>query len=168
MKNKHYLIDRSLHWFAAFLILFILMNMGTQIHNIDYRIKGQALHRQDAIETHALMALGVFGLILARLGWEKLFVNRLPRQPMRSTFHLGLVKSVHACFYLILSGLVITGLGMAINAEVVIQLFGVQLSDAISSDGRFYAKMLDIHLMLIDTLWWLIGLHFLGVLYARK
>ncbi|AOT08638.1 cytochrome b [Pseudoalteromonas luteoviolacea] len=168
MGNKHYLVDRSLHWFAAFLILFILMNMGAQIHNIDYRIKGQDLHRQDAIETHALMALGLFSLVLARFGWEKLFANRLPRQLMQNELHKKLVKTVHLCFYLILMGLVITGLGMAVNAEVDIHLFGVQLSDVASSNGRFYAKMLDVHLILIDTLWWLIGLHFIGVLYARK
>ncbi|MCG7549927.1 cytochrome b/b6 domain-containing protein [Pseudoalteromonas sp. Of7M-16] len=168
MDNKYYIVDRTLHWFAAFLILFILMNMSAQIHTIDYQIKGQELHRQESIQTHALMALGVFTLVLTRLIWEKLFSGKLTRQPIQSRAHAILVKIVHGGFYLILSGLVVTGVGMAINAEVVIYLFGLQFSDAVSRDGHFYASMLDIHLMLIDTLWWVIAAHFVGVLYARR
>ncbi|KZN55816.1 hypothetical protein [Pseudoalteromonas luteoviolacea] len=55
MATQHYIVDRSLHWLAACLILFILMKMSAQIHTINYQIKGQVLHRQDAIQTHALM-----------------------------------------------------------------------------------------------------------------
>ncbi|OCQ22798.1 hypothetical protein A7985_02240 [Pseudoalteromonas luteoviolacea] len=168
MANKHYIVDRSLHWFAAFLILFILMNMGAQIHTINYQIKGQILHRQDAIQTHALMAMGVFTLIILRFIWEKLFIAKLKRQPIQGECHKWFVQTIHACFYLILTGLVLTGLGMAVNADVVIHLFGVQVSDVAESDGRFYAKMLAIHLQLITLLWWLIMLHFAGVIYARR
>ncbi|KZN67461.1 cytochrome b/b6 domain-containing protein [Pseudoalteromonas luteoviolacea] len=168
MANKYYVVDRSLHWFAACLILFILMNMSAQIHTINYQIKGQILHRQDAIQTHALMALGVFVLILARFVWEKGFIAKLSRQPLHGKRHQFFVQCVHACFYLVLSGLVMTGLGMAVNAEVAIQLFGVQLSDVVNSDGQLYSKLLDVHLQLISILWWLIAFHFAGAIYARR
>ncbi|KZN44070.1 hypothetical protein N474_23380 [Pseudoalteromonas luteoviolacea CPMOR-2] len=168
MANKQYIVDRSLHWIAAFLILFILMNMGAQIHTVNYQIKGQILHRQEAIQLHALMAIGVFALVILRFIWERRFATHLKRQSPQGKLHARFVQTVHACFYLILSGLGITGLGMAFNAEVSIHLFGVQLSDVVNSDGRFYGQMLDIHLELITTLWWLIMLHFAGVIYARR
>ncbi|KZN55817.1 hypothetical protein [Pseudoalteromonas luteoviolacea] len=57
---------------------------------------------------------------------------------------------------------------MVVNAEVAIQLFGVQLSDIVNNDGRFYSKLLDVYLQLIFILWCLIAFHFAGVFYARR
>ncbi|QBG37158.1 hypothetical protein [Litorilituus sediminis] len=66
LDKTSYVIDRVLHWSASSLILGMLLIMGTQIHNIDYRIKGTIEHKQDAIEVHFIMAVLVFVLLLAR------------------------------------------------------------------------------------------------------
>ncbi len=55
MKSTSYIVDRVLHWLSAFLLLFMLMNLSTQLHNVNWEIKGQLEHRQDAVEMHAVL-----------------------------------------------------------------------------------------------------------------
>jgi cytochrome b561 len=57
MKSKSYIIDRALHWISALLLLFMLMNLSTQLHNVDWDIKGQLEHRQDAVEAHPIIGM---------------------------------------------------------------------------------------------------------------
>jgi len=58
-EKRSYVIDRVLHWSSSALILFMLLMMGSQVHNTDYRIKGAIEHKQDAIEVHFIMG-GVY------------------------------------------------------------------------------------------------------------
>ncbi len=56
--RQTYIVDRILHWASSITILFLLLDMGTRIHNVDYRIKGAIQHKQDAIEAHMTIARG--------------------------------------------------------------------------------------------------------------
>ncbi|WP_203219222.1 hypothetical protein [Pseudoalteromonas sp. S16_S37] len=40
MLSKTYLMDRGLHWVSALLLLYMLMVLSSQIHYVDWQIKG--------------------------------------------------------------------------------------------------------------------------------
>jgi cytochrome b561 len=63
---KSYIIDKALHWISALLLFLMLMNLSSQLHNVDWDIKGQLEHRQDAVEMHAV--IGIL-LVLFTLAW---------------------------------------------------------------------------------------------------
>lgn len=54
--------DRTLHWISAILLPLMLLNLSSQLHNLDWDIRGQVDHRQDIVEMYA--ALGVDLLVL--------------------------------------------------------------------------------------------------------
>ena len=62
--KKSFIIDRVLHWISALTIIFLLFDMGTGIHNIDYRIKGAVQHKQDAIELHVTAAIVLLATLI--------------------------------------------------------------------------------------------------------
>lgn len=57
MQSKSYIVETALHWVSALLLLFMLLNLSSQLHNVDWDIKGQLEHRQDAVELQAFLAL---------------------------------------------------------------------------------------------------------------
>ncbi len=57
MLTKSYLTDRLIHWISAILLVFMIMNISTQLHNINWDIEGQLLHRRDAVDQYS----GVLG-----------------------------------------------------------------------------------------------------------
>uniref|UniRef100_A0A486XVB0 Cytochrome b561 bacterial/Ni-hydrogenase domain-containing protein n=1 Tax=Rheinheimera sp. BAL341 TaxID=1708203 RepID=A0A486XVB0_9GAMM len=67
MKSKSYIVDRALHWISALLLLFMLLNLSSQLHNVDWDIKGQLEHRQDAVELHAVLGITLLLFTIARL-----------------------------------------------------------------------------------------------------
>jgi cytochrome b561 len=64
--------------------------------------------------------------------------------------------------------LVVSGINMAISGNREITILGVQLNNGLASSEASYASWYDMHHFLINSVWWLIGLHFVGIMYAKK
>lgn len=167
-KPTSYIVDRVLHWASAFLVMFMYMNMGTMIHNVNYELKGQLEHRQDAIESHAIQGVILVTLLVFRLFWSWRHKGQLVRSPMKSTAHKWFVNIAHIALYIVLLALPLTGLIMTINSDIPLSILGFNFPvEAVQQLGA-YTSALDIHLWLISTLGWIIGLHFVGALYAKR
>ena len=166
--NKLNIIDRTLHWISALLLLFMLMNLSSQLHNVDWDIKGQLLHRQEAVQLHATVGLILLAITLTRIGFGRLFEQRLTRTPARSQRHRWLVKSTHLALYLTIGTLVLTGLLMLGNYDIDLYLLGQALPGSKERYYQNFASLQSLHHSAQTCLWWLIALHFIGALYARK
>jgi len=94
-----YITDRVLHWCSASAIIFLLLDMGTRIHNIDYRIKGATQHKQDAIELHIGIALLLLIVLLARIVWYQFYLHRDYKVKFENTQHNYLIRFVHYSLY---------------------------------------------------------------------
>lgn len=166
--SKTYAIDRGLHWVAALLLLFMPMNLSTQLHNVDWDIKGQLIHRQDAVELHATVGVLLVLITLARIAFPALVRIPLPRVVPKSTKHAGFIKVTHLALYLCILGLFATGIAMVNNYEIPLTIYGIALPP---DRQNFYAVFPDIHavhMMLTDSIWWLIAIHFVGIMYAKR
>lgn len=166
--SQPYVVDRALHWLSALAILFMLLNMRAQMHTVDYQVKGQIEHRVDAIEIHASAGVILLVLLLCRFVWFHLNKDQIPRQLVTKTNHQRFIKVTHFLLYLAVAALAVTGFLMANNSDLILSIFGVQLSTGGEQHGQFYGKVRDIHLWLINAFWWLIGIHVIGAMAARK
>ncbi|WP_462163889.1 cytochrome b/b6 domain-containing protein [Pseudoalteromonas xiamenensis] len=166
--NKSYLVDRLLHWAGAFLVIIMMLNMNAQIHITDYRLKGQILHRQDAVSNHALLAMIVLTLVLSRLAFNYFFPNSKVRKPIENPTHARFIAAVRIGLVLTLFGLVTTGFLMAANIDIPFNLFGIHFSEGGEKNLSSYSDIQSLHHTFMMTLWWLIGIHVIGALYANK
>ena len=166
--SKPYVIDRVLHWVSSFLILFMLLNMSAQIHTVNYQLQGQLEHRQSAIETHAFTGLLLLTLLIIRIGWYVRFKAQIPRQEISKKKHRTAIKTIHALLYLTVLTLAASGLAMATNSDIPLEILGFILSDGGTQHVQQYALVREVHLSSITLFWWLIGLHFAGAIYARR
>ncbi|WP_370240229.1 cytochrome b/b6 domain-containing protein [Marisediminitalea sp.] len=168
MLNKSYITDRLIHWISAILLVFMLMNLSTQLHNINWDIKGQLLHRQDAVEAHAEVGLLLIALTILRLLFTWLNKAKLKRMAPRSKKHALMIKGTHIALYVCLIGLAITGLAMINHYEIPLTVLGVELPPEIVAFYDFFPKVHQIHMLLKQAIWWLLGIHILGVVMARR
>lgn len=166
--SKAYFFDRVMHWIGALLLLFMLMNLSTQLHNVDWQIKGQVEHRQDAVETHALIGIILLTVTLLRVVYPFLLNKPLPRVQPRSKAHEWFVKSTHLALYAGIAGLVVTGLAMIDNYEIPISLFGFEFQGTKDEFYQVFPPLHAIHMLLKQAIWWLVAVHFVGILYAKR
>lgn len=163
-----YIIDRILHWVSAFTILFLLFDMGTRIHNVDYRIKGEIEHKQDAIELHVSIAFLLLLTIFCRIIWRKFFLDEKFQTRYKSRKHRWLVNSVHVAMYSTIFLMMISGLFMINNYEHPIELFNlIELSKGYTEKFT-YLSANNWHLNLESILYSLIFLHFIGAIYHNR
>ncbi len=168
MKSKSYIIDRALHWSAALLLLFMLMNLSTQLHNVNWDIKGQLEHRQAAVQTHAVIGLILLALTFTRIIFVKFTGTALPRVVPKSPRHALFIKFTHFSMYLCIGLLALTGMVMINNYEIPLHVWGIELSPSPATFFETFPQFHDVHMLLKQAIWWLIGIHFVGILYAKK
>jgi cytochrome b561 len=168
MKSKAHLIDRVLHWVAALLLLFMLLNLSTMLHTVDWDIQGQLEHRQSAVEMHALVGIILAIFTVARIAFPFTSKAEIPRIQPRSNKHKIFVKVTHIALYLCIGLLVITGLLMIMNYEIPITLLGVTYEGSKDNFYNIFPKIHEIHIFLQNAIWWLIAIHFIGIMYAKK
>ena len=168
MKSTPYIIDRALHWIAALLLLFMLMNLSTQLHNVDWDIKGQLLHRQDAVEVHALMGITLLVVTFLRVIFPYLTKTRLPRVIPKSAKHAAFIKITHIAMYICIVMLVVTGVLMINNYEIPLTMLGVELPPDRDAFYAVFPQIHQVHMLLKQSIWWLIGIHFIGIMYAKR
>lgn len=166
--TKAYIVDRALHWISSLLILFMLLNMGSQIHLLDYRVKGQIEHRQDAIEMHALVGAILLLVLVSRMVWAALFKAQIPRNLIQNKLHSRFISVIQFLLYAVVFALAVSGVMMAGESELSLHLLGLELSSPDHKNIKQYSQLLEIHLFFISVFWWLIGLHVAGAMYAKR
>ncbi len=166
--KKSYAIDRVLHWACSILILFMLLVMGSQIHNTDYRIKGAIEHKQDAIEVHFIMGALVLLLLLSRVVWSKFFLPESRKATFNSLMHKNIVNLVHFSMYLVLFSLMVSGFLMVTNYEHPLSILNI-ISFSLGETKLFiFNQANQVHLYLESAIYYLIAFHFAGALYSRR
>ncbi len=168
MKSKAYIVDRTLHWISAFLLLFMLMNLSGQLHNVNWDIKGQLTHRQEAVEIHALIGVILVGLTIARLIFYYLCKTSIQRITPESEKHALFIQTTHITMYLCIFLLAATGIALVNNYEIPLSVFGIDISPDKENFYKVFPKLHDIHIFLKQAIWWLIAIHFFGIMYAKK
>ena len=168
MVSKSYIVDRGLHWIAALLLLLMLTNLSSQLHNMDWEIKGQLLHRQEAVESHVLMGVTLFLITLLRIVYPYLIKTKLPRVQPKSKNHEWFIKVTHLALYLCIGLLVVTGSLMLSKYEVPLSIMGVDIPPDKEAFYGTYPQIYKWHMLLKQSIWWLIGIHFVGIMYAKK
>ena len=166
--QKSYLVDRGLHWLSALLLILMLLNLSAELHTVDWDIKGQLLHRQEAVEKHAMMGIALFVILLGRIAWTFAFKSTLPRIIPKSTRHQWLIKITHASLYLTLALLVITGILMLNNYDLSTHVYAFELQGDKQKHIERFPAIHQIHMLARDGIWWMIAIHFFGILAARR
>ena len=168
MNTKEYIVDRVLHWISALLLLFMLLNMASVIHTVDYKIKGQVEHRQDAIELHGTVGAFLIMCLIARFIWFRLYASTIPRTRMNTKRQELFVKVVHFFMFFLPLLLVASGLAMALNSNIPLSILGFDISANLEGYRELFHVAHNAHLNLITAIWWLIGIHFIGILISKK
>ena len=163
-----YIIDRVLHWISSLLILFLLIDMGTRIHNVDYRIKGAIQHKQDAIELHVIIALLLAITLIIRIIWYQFYLHQTHKVNFNSTFHKWLVRSIHSAMYLTILILMCSGFMMLTNYEHPLTFFDLLSFSIEGFDNTLFLDSNNWHLYFKSALYGLIFFHIIGAIYQRR
>lgn len=168
MKSKTYIVDRALHWISALLLLFMLMNLSTQLHHVNWDIKGQVTHRQEAVELHAVIGIILVLLTIARLIFPYLTKTKIERVQPESKKHSVFIKVTHVSLYLCIFLLATTGLALINNYQIPLTVFGIELAPDKEAFYQVFPDIHEIHMFLKQFIWWLIAIHFIGIIYAKR
>lgn len=166
--NKLYLTDRILHWLSAVLLLMMLLNLSAELHTVNWTIKGQTEHRQDAVQKHGSIGLILFVVVLVRLIWGYIYREQIPRLPPKSLRHKRITQAIHGLLYTTIFILIATGVMMLAHYELPLNVYGVGFAADKAGFIDTFPVLHEIHMFARDAVWWIIGLHFVGVMYARK
>ncbi|MEO3680205.1 cytochrome b/b6 domain-containing protein [Rheinheimera fenheensis] len=168
MKSKSYIVDRALHWISALLLLFMLLNLSSQLHNVDWDIKGQLEHRQDAVELHAFLGIMLLVFTASRIIFPYLTKTRIERVSPTSKKHAIFIKVTHLSLYSCIFLLAATGLALINNYQIPLTVFGIELAPDKDAFYQVFPGIHDIHMVLKQLIWWLIAIHFFGIMYAKR
>ncbi|HAW94089.1 MULTISPECIES: cytochrome b/b6 domain-containing protein [unclassified Arsukibacterium] len=168
MKSKSYIVDRALHWISALLLLFMLMNLSTQLHHVDWDIKGQVLHRQDAVELHAFIGIILVIIMFGRLIFPYLTRTKIERVQPESKKHSVFIKVTHISLYSCIFLLAATGVALINNYQIPLTVFGFELAPDKDVFYQVFPKIHETHMFLKQLIWWLIAVHFIGIMYAKR
>ncbi|MDP2716900.1 cytochrome b/b6 domain-containing protein [Rheinheimera sp.] len=168
MKSKSYIVDRALHWISALLLLFMLLNLSSQLHNVDWDIKGQLEHRQDAVELHAVLGIILVIFTIARLIFPYLTKTKIERVNPASKKHSIFIKATHVSLYACIFLLAATGLILINNYQIPLTVLGIELPPDKDAFYQVFPGIHDIHMFLKQLIWWLIAIHFFGIMYAKR
>lgn len=150
--SKSYIIDRALHWISALLLLFMLMNLSTQLHNVNWDIKGQLEHRQDAVEMHAIIGIALVFFTFARLLFPFIAKGPIKRVEPKSKRHAFFIRLTHIALYTCIFLLAGTGILLINNYEIPLSVFGFDLPPDRDAFYSFFPKVHDIHMVLKQTI----------------
>jgi cytochrome b561 len=167
-EKRSYVIDRVLHWSSSALILFMLLIMGSQIHNTDYRIKGAIEHKQDAIEIHFIMGTFVFLLLILRFYWSKFHLPQSRKPHFSSSKHKLAVYIVHTLMYFVLFSLIGKGILMVSNYEHPLHILNILTFSQGPTEIGIFNLANKFHLYLESAIYFLIAMHFAGAIYSRR
>ncbi len=107
-------------------------------------------------------------LLATRVLWEKMKAAQIPRTSVDSPKHRLFISTTHVLMYAIPAGLVISGLIMISNIDIPLSILGIDLEKDMQGFIDLYPVAQNVHLNLITLIWWLIGIHVVGIMYAKK
>ena len=163
-----YIIDRILHWSAALLMLGMVSTMGAEIHSTDYTIKGAVLHKQDAINIHLMMGLGLLTLIIGRIFWSAFVLEKHKKPQFKSPLHKTVVTITHLLMYGSLFSMIATGLVMISNYEHQLTLLD---SLSFPENGGNLTKFTDArttHMWMLNAFYVFIVGHVGAAIYSKR
>ena len=166
--DKAYIVDRGLHWISALLLILMLLTLSAELHTVDWDVKGQIAHRQEAVQQHAAMAFVLALVLVFRLVWSARFSTSLPRLQPKSPLHHYLVKVSHASLYFSITVMFVTGALMALTYDLPLSVFGAALGDEPQKYIDTFPQLREIHLFTQSLVGWLIVLHVAGAVYSRR
>jgi len=167
MEFKPYIVDKVLHWSIVLMLLFML-NLSTELHYTNWEIKGPLLHRQEAVQFHAMVGIIVLLFIIVRAIFTHVMRGNIPRLPPKNNKHALFIKVIHVGMYFCLLALVFTGIGLINNYEIPLSIYGIELTPVRENFLKIFPTLHDIHLVLQNVFWWLVAIHFVGFIYAKK
>jgi len=167
MEFKPYIVDKVLHW-SIVLMLLLMLNLSTELHYTNWEIKGPLLHRQEAIQFHATVGILILLIVISRVVFTQIMRASIPRIAPKSGKHAKFIKIIHVGMYSCLLALVFTGIGLIINYEVPLSIYGVELTPIREDFLKVFPKLHDVHLILQNVFWWLVAIHFAGFIYSKK
>ncbi|MGB0895610.1 MAG: cytochrome b/b6 domain-containing protein [Parashewanella sp.] len=166
--TKAYYIDRGLHWLSAIIIIDMLWGMGTSIHITDYRVKGDLIHKQDAMTTHLFEAIALFVLLGGRILWNRIYPNRDTKMIFQSVRHKVITYGLHYSLYLTFALLAVSGFLSLINGELPLDFLGILSVPFSSVDRDVFGFAFESHEWLTKWLYAVLGIHIVGGLYLHR
>jgi len=166
--NTNYIIDRVLHWSSVLFILAMISMMGTELHNVDYTVKGPVQHKQDAIEFHFIMGMTLLALIISRIVWSGFFLEADKKPQVKSKLHKWLILVMHTAMYGALISMIITGLIMVNNYEHPLSILS---SISFAENGGSLSVFTDArsaHMWMLNSFYVFTAGHIGAVLYSKR
>ena len=165
--SKPYIIDRALHWISALLLLYMLLNMSAVLHTVDWTIKGQIEHRQDAVASHAFAGVLLLIVLLARIAFARFNKADIPRVAPKSPRHKLFIDVTHVLLYVCIFVMMATGLAMVNSYEIPLHIMGIEIAANKPDFFELFPTLHDVHMLTRTAIWWLIAIHFVGIMRAK-
>jgi cytochrome b561 len=114
------------------------------------------------------MGVVLLTLTLVRIVLPFVCQGEIPRIQPHNNKHRIFINITHIALYFSIGLLVAIGLIMIANYAIPITLLGMTFEGKKENFYQFFPKVYDVHMFLQTSIWWLITIHFFGVLYAKK
>lgn len=163
-----YIVDRILHWSAALLMLGMVSTMGAEIHSTDYTIKGAVLHKQDAINIHLMMGLGLLTLIIGRIFWSAFVLEKHKKPQFKSPLHKGIVTITHLLMYGALFSMIATGVIMISNYEHPLTLLNSLSFAEAGGNLKTFTDARTAHMWMLNAFYVFIAGHVGAAIYSKR
>ncbi|QSX29364.1 cytochrome b [Shewanella cyperi] len=156
-----YKIARLLHWICAVYFIILLFSMPIMLD-----FASNSSQRAEATLYHQKFGGWFILFLLLRSLWLYIMDKRPVQTHYRHKYQLVLARLNHLTLYFLMIAMPLTGLALVLADGKPLELFGVLWwggSDTpFSEDLAYYAK--EAHLWAIDLIYFVFGLHILGVL----
>ncbi|MCG8519515.1 MAG: cytochrome b/b6 domain-containing protein [Pseudomonadales bacterium] len=147
--NRYGAVSRALHWSMALLLLGMLAS-ELWFEVLEHRLSGA-----DLMALHQSLGVVLLVLVIVRVGWRWLNRSRLAVPA-----HWALAaKAGHVVLYLLMLLMPLSGLAIAIGEGDSVALFGWTLLDAGSEIAWLEDSGENLHKILANVFWLMIGLH---------
>ncbi len=152
--NRYGSLSIGMHW----LMLLLIVAVYAMINLHDLAPKGSDLRAAFKV-WHFVLGIGVFGLVLLRLG-VRFYAGTAPRiAPPIPQWQKYSAVAVHIALYLFMLGMPLLG-WFAVSAKgAPIVFYGLQLPALIGADKLLYDSLKSIHGLIGTIGYYLIGVH---------
>jgi cytochrome b561 len=111
----------SIHWLTVVMLLILIVSGFRAAHTMDDPVAKAAILR-----LHVPIAIGVLALMILRIGWW-LGVDRKPKPVTGSPlWQERTAQVVHVLFYVVILGMIASGIGMMVLSGAAPLIFGVE------------------------------------------
>lgn len=159
--NYGYKVARLLHWICAVYFIILLFSMPIMLD-----FASNSSQRAEALLYHQKFGGWFILFLLLRSIWLYFMDKRPVQTQYRHKYQLILARINHLLLFGLMIAMPLTGLLLVLADGRPLELFGVLWwagsNASLSENLAYYAK--EIHLWAVDLVYWLFGMHILGVL----